>query len=119
MEEFREDLHATRWDGKRITDLVMTNFQTGGVTTKKEKISDHKILEFEIKLKHLQEIEQRRFMAAESFNRPSWTTPEKWQQCFDEAFQCGQREEWVQAFQRNLEECEDSMSMGHVVSSRE
>lgn len=98
MEEFSEDLHATRWDGKRITDLVMTNFQTGGVTTKKEKISDHKILEFEIKLKHLQEIEQRRFMAAESFNRPSWTTPEKWQQCFDEAFQCGQREEWVQAF---------------------
>ena len=61
MEEFSEDVHATRWDGKRIIDLVMTNFQTGGVTTRKEKISDHKILEFEIKLKHLQEIEQRRY----------------------------------------------------------
>jgi len=84
MEEFKEDILATRWDGKRIIDMVMANFQTGGVTARKEKISDHKILEFEIKLKHLQEIEQRRFMTEESFHKPSWIVQDKWQQGFNE-----------------------------------
>ena len=96
--DFQDDTHSTRWEGSRRIDHVISNCdqQFASVTTRKEKISDHKILQWRFFI-DMKQIEQRRFVNEKNFSKPSWVSQLHWQRLFDEAWKYGEEQQWKEA----------------------
>ena len=97
--------HATRWEGNRVIDYPVSNFDIPEVNRRDEKISDHIILDFSFMVgaAHLRSSMQKRFVTVDCFTRPLWLTPLKWQETFDKAVTICSSENWNEAIRLNEE----------------
>ncbi len=97
--------HATRWEGNRVIDYPVSNFDIPEVNRRDEKISDHIILDFSFMVgaAHLRSSMQKRFVMVDCFTRPLWLTPLKWQETFDKAVTICSSENWNEAIRLNEE----------------
>eukprot|EP00438_Fugacium_kawagutii_P036025 Skav225105 [mRNA] locus=scaffold3924:92771:102028:- [translate_table: standard] len=87
-------ISSTRWLSTRVIDLVVSNFDCDTVChTRPEKISDRKILEWQVRI-HENIQPESKVKPKLVFARPHWLTTQAWHLLFQEAFHYGQVEGW-------------------------
>ncbi len=90
-------LQSTRWAGDRVIDYYVANFELKEMSTRDEKISDHKIVVCEMEHHYKIEAEQWRFKQGPLYTQPMWLTKERWKKLFDEAYHLGAMEQWQES----------------------
>ena len=103
---------ATRWNGERVTDYFMANFDLPAMQVREEKISDHKIVTCKFEHFYKKDAEQWRFQPGLPFTKPLWIGKTRWHELFDEAYRLGQQDEWVECCKmveayQDWDQCED------------
>eukprot|EP00434_Breviolum_minutum_P005586 symbB.v1.2.004926.t1/scaffold281.1/size241006/7 len=88
---------SSRWKGDRVIDYPITNFEVGICITRFEAISDHCIIEFSLPGKLKTSGDHCRFIPGQSFVKPGWITPNRWQELFDSAFRYEEGLLWREA----------------------
>ncbi len=100
------DFGTTRWNGERVIDYAIANFDLPCLQTKEEKLSDHLVVCCTFDYSYQKDAPQWRFQNDGSYSKPLWLSKAKWQKLFDDAFCEGQNEEWSTCC-RMVEEIED------------
>lgn len=85
---------SSRWNSQRLIDYPMSSFsRTSQCTTRLEKISDHKILQWELPC-NVPKLTEFRFPSKPQWNQPAWLEAQRWRQLFDEAWGHGVSSHW-------------------------
>ena len=77
---------TSRWNGSRVIDYPISNFEVGICSARLEAISDHCIIEFDLLEKLETDRDHCRFIPGPNYTKPRWITPQRWQELFDSAF---------------------------------
>ena len=100
------NFQTTRWNGERVIDYAIANFDLPTLQTKEEKLSDHLVVSCTFDYSYQKDAPQWRFQSDCSYKRPMWLSKYRWQCLFDEAFCEGQNEDWITCCQM-VEQFED------------
>ena len=102
---------TTRWNGDRVIDYAIANFDLPCLQVKEEKLSDHLIVTCTFDYTYQKDAPQWRFQRDICYTKPMWVSKQRWHQLFDEAFCEGQNEDWITSCQM-VEQFEDWDNMG-------
>lgn len=92
-------VRSTRWSSSRIIDYPIANFHVDSkCTTRTEKISDHKILQWKLPMNEIK-LTELRFPSKPQWYKPKWLTSDRWHLLFQHAFDINDVKNWEQVFQ--------------------
>ena len=90
-------MSSTRWNGARIIDYPISNFEVNPCFKRLEAVSDHCIIEFLIPEGPVRHENHLRFSPEKSFEQPMWLAKKRWHQLFSEAFDYEEMSGWNEA----------------------